>query len=465
MSKVGATKFSRILATNVSGFAWPLEAWERGLAWEPDVISAQGTTLDDGAFLLGSSKMYTRGGRLAFRRAMELILAAVHDRHIPAVFSCGDSGHDIGLEGALRVIDDVTTRLGIRLRFAVISGELSKAYVLEKLDAGAEMRRLVDHPALVPLLTAEEVNTSEHIVAQMGPEPIMRALRLDVDGVIVGRALDEAPHMALPLLHGFDRGVVGHMAKIAETAQSGGTWRAPHLITLHEDNFLIRPAAADTRCTTTSVASVALYERSSPNEIGFPGGVLHLDQARYEQVDDVTVRVSGGRWSDSPYCVKLEGARLAGYRCLGIAGARDPAFLASIESILATVERELARSTQELSLPSSFRHCIRVFGRDGVMGSAEPVKESRAHELGIVVDVVSPDPEVARAVCYRGLHTLLMCSYPERKTTSGNVAWVMSPEVIEAGEAYEFSIHHLMPISDPSEPFRTTVVEFPRRSS
>lgn len=53
----------KILATNVSGFAWPRAAWERGLDWGPDVISAQGTTLDDGAFLLGTSQMYTRGGR------------------------------------------------------------------------------------------------------------------------------------------------------------------------------------------------------------------------------------------------------------------------------------------------------------------------------------------------------------------------------------------------------------------
>jgi hypothetical protein len=455
----------RILATNVSGFAWPLEAWRRGLDWAPEVISAQGTTLDDGAYLLGTSEMYTRGGRLAFRRAMELILGAAHELRIPVVFSCGDSGHDIGLEGALRVIDEVTTRLGIRMRLAVISGEVSKPWVLDKLAAGVVARRLVDHPALAPVLTPAAVQESVHIVAQMGPEPIMRALEQGVDGVVVGRALDEAPHMALPLLRGFDRGVVGHMAKIAETAQSGGTWRAPHLITLHKDHFSIRPAAADTRCTTTSVASVALYERSSPNHIGFPGGILDLSAASYLQADDVTVRVGGGRWADAPYTVKLEGARRAGHRCLGIAGARDPAFLAAIEPILATVERELAASVRDLSLPAPFRHSIRVFGRDAVLGDAEPVLTSGAHELGIIVDVVSPDPEVARAVCYRGLHTLLMCSFPGRKTTAGNVAWAMSPEVIDVGDAYEFSIHHLMPVADPGEPFRSRVVEFPREKT
>lgn len=455
----------KILATNVSGFSWPLEAWHNAVAWRPDVISAQGTTLDDGAFLLGSSKLYTRGGRLAFRRAMMLMLSAAHELHIPVVFSAGDSGHDLGLEGALRVIDEVTSNLGIQLRLAIISGEVSKHYVLGKLEHGVEMPRLVDHPALCPKLTRAEVSASEHIVAQMGPEPIMGALSRGVDGVVVGRALDEAPHMALPLLRGFDRGVVAHMAKIAETAQSGGTWRAPHLITLASDGFLIKPAALGSRCTATSVASVALYERSDPYRIAFPGGILELDAARYDEVDDVTVRVSGGRWRSQPYTVKLEGARLAGYRCIGIAGARDPAFVGQIEAVLATAERDIGRAAEDLGFSAGFRHKIRVFGRDAVLGEAEPLRGSPGHELGLVIDVVSKDPEVARAVCYRGLHSMLMCDYPGRKTTSGNVAWSISPEVIEAGEAYEFSIHHLMPVDDPAEPFRTTIVTFPRRTS
>ncbi len=455
----------RVLATNVSGYAWPLEAWERGLEWGPDVISAQGTTLDDGAYLLGASEMYTRGGRLGFDRAADLVLGAAHKLRIPAIFSAGDSGHDVGLEGALRVIDDVTRRRDMQLRLGVISGELSKKYLLEKLDAGVRMPRLVDHPALPPELTAEDVESCTHIVAQMGPEPIMRALEGGVDGVVTGRALDEAVHMAIPLMRGIGRGLACHMAKIAETAQSGGTWRAPHLIEVEEGHFTIKPADATTRCTTTSVASVAFYERPDPRSIAYPGGTLNLAGARYRQVDDVSVEVSGASWSDAPYTVKLEGARLVGRRFLGIAGVRDPAMVAGIHFVLEAVEEAMAKVRTDFAGTAPFRHSLRVFGLNAVLQDAEPIRDTLGHELGIVVDVVSSDEDVGRVACYRALHTLLMCDYPGRKSTSGNVAWSMSPEVIEAGDAYEFAIHHLLPLDDPLEPFSSSTVIFPRKGA
>lgn len=290
----------------------------------------------------------------------------------------------------------------------------------------------------------------------------MRALEQGVDGVVTGRALDEAPHMAVPLMRGFDRGVVGHMGKIVETAQSGGTWRTPHLVTLYADHFRIRPAELGTRCTPTSVGGVALYERHNPYSIAYPGGSLELDAARYEQVDEVTVAVRGARWRQSPYTVKLEGARFAGYRCIGIAGARDPRFIRHVDAILRTVERALVEGYPGYTCGQDYRFKVRVFGRNAIMEGSEPVETTASHELGIIVDAVAWDEAVARAICYRGLHTLLMCDYPGRRTTSGNVAWCTSPEVIEAGEAYEFSIHHLLPLDDPCEPFRVEVVDFPR---
>lgn len=190
-----------------------------------------------------------------------------------------------------------------------------------------------------------------------------------------------------------------------------------------------------------------------------------MNSARYEQVDEVTVAVSGARWREAPYTVKLEGAKFAGYRCLGITGARDPRFILQIDSILRTVERELVSGYSGYSAGSDYRFKVRVFGRNAIMDQSEPVEPTSSHELGIIVDVVARDESVARAICYRGIHTLLMCDYPGRRTTSGNVAWCTSPEVIEAGEAYEFSIHHLLPLGDPCEPFGVEVVDFPRGAS
>lgn len=457
----------RILSTLIAGIEISTDALLRGVELGAEVICGQGTTADMGAHPFGVNSLYPRGGgKEGIKKNVEQVIVAATSGRIPLFFSGGLSGHDLGLEGVLQCVDEVTQERGLTLRLAVISGEIDKQYLVDKITNDLKIPRLVGHPSLDPFLRRETVERCAHIVAQMGPEPFMKAWGLGVDGVIAGRALDEAPIIALPLLRGFERGITTQMGKVAEVPLAGGvaTGESPSLLTLRRDHFLIRATLEGARCTPSSVAQVALYERSNPFQIAYPGGILDLTAAKYEQFGTDAVKVSGGRWISQPYTVKLEGAALVGYRFVSIAGIRDPIAISQIDYILTHLRKEfIPRVYKRYREGKDYRLNFRVFGRDGVMRDQEPERKITSHELGIIIEVVAATPDLSRSICQDALHRMLMCHFPGRRTTAGNIAYCYSPQVFDAGEAYEFAIHHLLPLDDPCEPFRIDVMDFPRR--
>jgi hypothetical protein len=103
------------------------------------------------------------------------------------------------------------------------------------------------------------------------------------------------------------------MGKIMEC---GGICAIPKgkviLATVKADNFELLPMDPNTRCTELSVAAHTLYEKSEriartalgdlclglmpsarPDLLSGPGGVLDITNARYEQISERAVRVSG----------------------------------------------------------------------------------------------------------------------------------------------------------------------------
>lgn len=155
--------------------------------------------------------------------------------------------------------------------------------------------------------------------------------------------------------------------------------------------------------------------------------------------------VSGSRHETTPYALKLEGARQVGFRCLTIAGTRDPIMIAGIDTILEEVQASVKRN---LSLADdSIRMTFHLYGKNGVMGNHEPMKTA-GHELGILLDVVAPTQDIANSVCSLVRSTLLHYGYENRIATAGNLAFPFSPSDIQSGPVYEFSIYHLIEASD-----------------
>lgn len=125
--------------------------------------------------------------------------------------------------------------------------------------------------------------------------------------------------------HGVLPDVAWHMGKIMEC---GGICAIPKgrsmIATMQRDYFDLTPLSPAERCTPLSVAAHTLYEKTRPDRLPGPGGVLVLDNAKYEQVTPKTCRVSGAKFEPTPYQVKLEGVTHLGYRTIFVGGIRDP---------------------------------------------------------------------------------------------------------------------------------------------
>jgi hypothetical protein len=231
---------------------------------------------------------------------------------------------------------------GTRLtgRLAVIPADIDKDRLLDALAQGDLVPLPPGRPA-----SAEDIRNSTHIVAQIGHEPLIAALDQGADVVIAGRCYDPAVFAAVPIMRGYPAGLALHLGKILECAAIAalpGSGSDCMMATLDETGFVVE-ALNDARiCSVTSIAAHTLYEKSDPFHLPGPGGALDLTATRFDQIDPARVRVSGTIFQPSDgYFVKLEGARIIGYRTVSIAGARAPDFIAQLDTILAAVRAGL----------------------------------------------------------------------------------------------------------------------------
>ena len=452
----------RVLSNTLMGDSLYNErTWEIGLSYNPDVIAVQGTSTDTGPTYLSTDTLYS--GSLGMKRGLRTIMLSAKRKGIPFIISAGaPAGGNRQLEKVLGWVDEIAKKAKVNLKIAVIQGELNKEYLKKKLRSRAKIRRLVDVDSLSEYLSEEDVDNSEHIVGQMGPEPIIKALDLGVDGVITGRALDIGLHMAVPLKEGFDKGLVAHMAK---TLECGSQVTVPETLDgvlgiLRRDHFLVLPTNPNSRCTPVSVAAHAFYERPSPYREENPGGILDISEAKYEQYDERMVRVTGSRWIPAAYTVKLEGARKVGYRSICILGIRDERMIKQIDWCLEEARKHTEAHLQPLSPNQDYDLMFRVYGKNAVLGEREPIKKTKSHELGVIIDAVAPQEEVADNVSEIAGRKLLHMHYPGRIATAANIAHPYSPTVSNLGPVYSWNIWHLLELDDPCEPFKAEVRQF-----
>ena len=435
--------------------------WKIGLSFDPDVIVAQGTSSDSGPAYLATGSMY--GGSLGIKRGLREIILSGKEKGTPFIFSTGPpSGANEQLERVLGWVDELAKESKIKLRVAVISGELDKEYLKGKVRTGCKIRRLIASERLPEYLSENDIDESEHIVAQMGPEPIVKALDLGVDGIITGRALDIALHMAVPLKQGFDKGLAAHMAKTIECASLVTVPETSDAVMaiLRKDHFLVLPTNPSSKCTPVSVAAHAFYERPDPNCEFNPGGMLDLSEARYEQYDERTVKVWGSRWIPAPYTIKIEGTKKAGFRTISILGIRDERMIANIDWCLEQVRNHVQSHLKPLQPQEDYHMVFRIYGKNGVLGEAEPVKDTKSHELGLLIESIASEEELSENVCELAGRKLLHMDYPGRLATAGNVAYPYSPTANKLGPVYYWGIWHILELEDACEPFHVKIRRF-----
>ncbi len=436
----------RILSTTaILGYGFPLASFQEGLARNPHLIAVDAGSTDPGPYYLGAGISFTDRG--AVKRDLELMLAAGMSRGIPVVIgSAGGSGGDRHLAWCRDIILEIAREQDLHFSLAVIHAEIPKDRVRDAMQRG-KVKPL--EPA--PELTEQALEETVSIVAQMGIEPIIRALDGGAQVVLAGRCYDPAVFAAPAVRAGFDRGLAVHMGKILECASiaaTPGSGSDCMFGYLRRDSFDLEPLNPIRKCTTLSVAAHTLYEKTNPYILPGPGGHLDLYGTKFEQVTDRIARVSGSRFIPSdPYTVKLEGARRIGYRTVSIAGARDPVMLSRIDEITAGV-RERVRDNFSAS-GIEYKLLFNVFGRDGVMGALEPHPVVEGHEIGIVIEAVSDTQAHADTICAAARSTMLHYGYQGRRATAGNLAFPYSPSDFHAGEVFVFSVYHLLETEDP----------------
>jgi hypothetical protein len=423
-----------------------------GISLKPNYLSVDAGSTDMGPYYLGAGAPFFHP--LSVKKDLRILLEAASSANIPLIIGNAiTAGTDRLLKMGFELLREVALEIGIHSRVAIVTAEPRREDVKRRIKTNQISPLGASSP-----LSEEDVDSAEVILAQMGIEPIMKALDTGANVVITGRACDDALFAAFPVREGFDKGLALHMGKILECGSMAcvpGDLHGSLLGILRDDHFILEPPSLHRACTVRSVAAHTLYERSDPYVQPGPGGINDLRDCRFIQTDARRVTVSGSRWTeDQVYKIKLEGVRFAGYRTICISGIRDPLLIASLRDVLQTAETET--NTRFANDKNSFRILFRQYGLNAVMGELEPMQSDIPHEIGLLIEVVAESQELADAVCMYIRGTIQHAYYPGIIATAGNLAYPFSPFTISCGPVYRFTIDHLMEVTDPTECFEVT---------
>jgi hypothetical protein len=452
-------KVKAVAATGNLSTGFHEESLARAVLDGAHFIGCDAGSTDSGPYYLGSGN--PRGPRDGVKRNLRLILREALQAGIPAII--GTAGHAGGrphLAWTVEIIRELARENRWHFKLAAIDSEIDREILTQAFRRG-EIAPLSPAPHFDEAVIAK----AERFVAMMGIEPIQAALTAGAQLIIAGRCSDVAIYAALPALRGIPKQVAFHAGKILECGAASVAQRLyPDCMAAELDHhgFTVEPPNPALHCTPQSVAAHTLYENSHPYRLVEPGGTLDTTDAKYEALNDRAVRVEGSHFVPAEkYTVRIEGASLAGYRSIVIAGIRDPLVIAQLDSYLASlrevVERKIAINLAPA--PGAYTLTFRVYGRDGVMGNLEPTPKIDGHEVGLIIDVVTPTQTLASHILPLVWHTGLHHPIPEYQGLLSNFAFPFSPPGIDVGPVYRFCVNHVWQLADPCEPFKTSFEE------
>ena len=437
------------------GFA-PLrtESFELGVQAHPDYIAADSGSDDVGPVPLGSD---TSTSPQAWQRQdLEHMLLASRKLGVPMVIgSAGDTGANSRVDLYVSIIKELAQQHGLKkFKLGYFYSEVSKDYLRGKMRKGQAVEGLDGFATL----TESELDATDRIVAMAGVHPYMELLRQGADVVIGGRSSDAAVFAAPALHHGFPADRAYYLGKVLECASFcaepyGG--KETVMGTISQDDVQVTAMLPAQRCTIASVSGHAMYERSNPYEEFFAGGKLDMTHCHYEQLDERTTRITGSRFLPAEKVrVKLEGAGKVGERYVGICGIRDPYTVANVDRVIGWAREQVRARFGD----SGYELHYNVYGRDGVMGDLEPLRDQPGHELCVMVQGVASTREMAEELTMIGLRQMFYARLPDVKGTAGSVSFPLD-EVLHASPAYRWTLNHTVEVDDPMELFPTHLVE------
>lgn len=431
------------------------ESFKIAAATKPDYYCCDSGSDDIGAAALGSDRsvsMYKWQ-----KHDLELMLLAAIEQGAPMLIgSSGDTGANSRVDMYVQIIKDLAKEHNLpSFKLAYFYSEVDKSYLKDKMQQEITIEGLDDRSSL----TEEDLEKTTRIVAVAGVHPFIKALDMGADVVIGGRSSDCAIFAAPAIREGFPEELAYYLGKVLECASfCAEPYGAKESVigTITQDDVKVTAMHPEQRCTIASVAGHAMYERSNPYFEYVAGGMMDMTNCNYEQFDEKTTRITGSKFIpiEGAVKVKLEGAGIIGEKYIGIAGVRDPYTIKNIDKVIELSREQVAQEFGDYDYHLNFR----IFGKDGVMGDLEPVKEIKSHELGIIIEGIAATKEVSEALTLFATRQIFYARLPEVKGTAGTAAFLVD-DVVYAGSACSWTMNHIVPVADPLELFDVKLIE------
>ena len=282
-------------------------------------------------------KQKERDPRMGYARdfigAMESVFPAVAERGVKVIANAGGVNPVACAEALL----DAASTHGVRgkIRIGVVTGDDILARIDELMAAGHELKNM-DTGA--PLSTIRDRVMSAN--AYIGSDPIVEALALGANVVVIGRSTDTALTMA-PLRHEFGwaaddwnkmaSGIIaGHILECGAQSSGGNCmheWRTiPDLANVgypiaeasDDGTFVItKHKGTGGRVSVPSVSEQLVYEMGDPHAYITPDVVADFTSIRLEPDGENRVRVHGITGGPPTPFLKVSIAYRAGYKAVG----------------------------------------------------------------------------------------------------------------------------------------------------
>ncbi len=445
-----------LVASGALGLNYDAVALQRGIAAKPDIIAIDGGSTDSGPAYLGRGM--SKYARSSTKVEWAGLMQARADAGCPLV---------IGTAGTCGADSAVDWMLDITREIAAEQGRPVKVAVLRSSQHPAEMAQAFTQGRVTPLPNAPDVDAAliescSNIVALAGAEQITEALNSGADIIIAGRTTDTAIIAALPLQRGCHAGGAWHGAKIGECGALCATnpQSGVILIDFDTEGFTVTPLADGAKATPHTVSAHMLYENSDPFILHEPGGYLDVSKAKYQPLNDTSVRVTGSEWVPSErYTVKLEGARGAGFQTVTMALLRDERYVQNAQIWADDIVGKCsAKVVDRLHLEAdAFSIEIRLLGYSASFGVLETkqITPTEICAMGIVTaKTESLSQEIAKLLNPYLLHHPL--TQEEEVPT---FAFLFSPPEMPRGEVFEFTLNHVLQLENPMDAFTLEVRE------
>jgi len=445
-----------LVPTGMLGAGVQREHIRFGIAAGAHAIAADSGSTDSGPSYLarGVSKM----NRESIKRDLDILMDEAFRAKIPLLIgTCGTSGTDSGVDWTRDIAVEVARDLGIQPKIACLYSEQTAADLVSRNRQG----KITPLPPMGPV-TNEVLESCEHIVALMGPEPYIAAVQAGADIVLGGRTTDTAVLAAVPLLMGAGAGPAWHAAKVAECGgqctvnpRTGGV-----LMRVGKDTFDIEPLDAGNRCSPESVSAHMLYESSDPYRLTEPGGILDVTKAAYQQLNPRVTRVSGSEWVAMPYTMKLEGARGGAFQTIMVIGIEDPEVLAHLHEFHDTLQRLLTERIKTTfgDEASFFDLSLRLYGWNGTSGRPVPANTPPPREVGVMLVITASTQDLANRMSKAcNPYFFHMPLRPGIELPS--YAFPFTPAEIPRGQVYEFVLNHVVHTRDGIELVRSKWID------